>query len=125
MSLKKECDIIIILNQLQEMIEVDEDSEESSSNIKKLKILTEQMGLLWNFFLCTRCTTKYLHSCLYHQQQNKWYPKGVYLPISKTRSILAVRNLLAYNKLLLCYYVQVNSLRIISHVASKWASKHI
>ena len=37
-------------------------------------------------------------------------PKGVYLPISKQHSILARANLLAYNNLWLCYYVQVNSL---------------
>ena len=24
---------------------------------------------------------------MYHQQQNKWYPKGVYLPISKLNLI--------------------------------------
>ena len=36
--------------------------------------------------------------------------KDVYLPISKIHSILAVANLLAYNNLWLCYYVQVNLL---------------
>ena len=56
------------------MIEVNEDSEESSSNIKKLKFLTEQMGLLRNFFLTKDKNVHSLHhSCLYHQQQNKWY----------------------------------------------------
>ena len=34
-----------------------------------------------------------------HQKQNKWYPKGVYLPISKLHSILPVSNLLAHNNL--------------------------
>ena len=33
---------------------------------------------------------------MYHHHQNKWYPKGVYLPISKLHSILAVANLLAH-----------------------------
>ena len=34
---------------------------------------------------------------MYHRQQNKCYPKGVYLPISKRDTILAVANLLAHN----------------------------
>ena len=50
--------------------------------------------------------------------------KGVCLPISKLRSILAVANLLAH-KLWLCYNVQVNSLLLKSSVASKWASKNL
>ena len=33
-----------------------------------------------------------------HRQQNKCYPKGTYLSISKLHSILAVANLLAHNK---------------------------
>ena len=33
----------------------------------------------------------------YQRQQNKWYPKGVYLSISKLHSILAVANLLVHN----------------------------
>ena len=49
-------------------------------------------------------------------------PKGVYLSISKLHSILAAVNLLAHNNLWLCYYGQVNSLRLKSSVASKWAS---
>ena len=48
---------------------------------------------------------------------------GVYLPISKLHSILAVANLLAHNNLWLCYYEQVNSVRLKSSVASKWESK--
>ena len=36
-------------------------------------------------------------------------PKGVYLPISKLNSILALANLLEHNNLWLCYYVQVNT----------------
>ena len=36
---------------------------------------------------------------MYHQQQNKYYPKGVYLPISKIHSILAVANLHAHSNL--------------------------
>ena len=34
---------------------------------------------------------------VYHRQQNICYPKGVYLPISKLHSILAVANSLAHN----------------------------
>ena len=34
---------------------------------------------------------------MYHQQQNKWYPKDVYMTFSKLHSTLAVANLLAYN----------------------------
>ena len=50
---------------------------------------------------------------MYSQQQNIWYPpEGFYLPISKLHSILALANLLAYNNLWLCYYGQVNSLRL-------------
>ena len=44
-----------------------------------------------------------------HRQQNKCYPKGVYLPISKLRSILAVANLLAHNnKSQICYCGQIS-----------------
>ena len=43
--------------------------------------------------------TRWLDATLYLRQQNKWYPKGVYLLISKLRSILAVVNLLAHNNL--------------------------
>ena len=52
-------------------------------------------------------------------------PKGVYLPISKLHSILAIANLLAHNKLWLCYYEQVNSLMQKSNVAFKWANKNL
>ena len=52
-------------------------------------------------------------------------PKGFHLPISKLRSILAVPNLLAHNNITMSYYGQVNSLRLKSSVASKWASKHL
>ena len=38
--------------------------------------------------------------------------KGFYLTIFKLHSFLAVGNLLAYNNLWLCYYVQVNSVRL-------------
>ena len=64
-------------------------------------------------------------SVTYHKQQNKWYPKGVFLPISKLHSILAVANLLVHNNMTMSYYVQINSLRLKSTVASKWASKHL
>ena len=49
-------------------------------------------------------------------------PKGVYLLISKLHSILAVANLIAHNNITISYFVQVNSLRLKSSVASKWAS---
>ena len=51
-------------------------------------------------------------------------PKDVYLSISQLHSILAVANLLAHNNLWLCYYGQVNSVRLKYNVASKWASKN-
>ena len=61
---------------------------------------------------CLPCYLRYI--CMYHQQQNKWYPNCVYLPISKLHYILAVANLLIYLRinLWLCYYGQVNSLRL-------------
>ena len=41
--------------------------------------------------------------------QNKCYPKGVCLPISKLHSILAVANLLAHNnKSQICYCGQIS-----------------
>ena len=49
------------------------------------------------FTMCARTDS-------YPQQQNKWYPQGVNLPISKLRSILVIANLLAQNNLWLCYY---------------------
>ena len=46
---------------------------------------------------------------MYNQQQSKWYPKGVYLPISKLHSILAVANLLAHNNISqICYCGQIS-----------------
>ena len=58
--------------------------------------------------------------------------KDFYLPlpemvplISKLHSILAVSNLLAHNNITKSYHVQLNSLRLISSVASKWTSKHL
>ena len=54
--------------------------------------------------------------------------KGVYFPISKLHSILAVLNLLIHNNMSInnnyYYYVQVNSLRLKLSLVSKWASKH-
>ena len=45
----------------------------------------------------------------YNRQQNKCYPKGVYFPISKLRSILAVVNLLAHNNISqICYCDQIS-----------------
>ena len=52
-------------------------------------------------------------------------PKCIYLPISKLHSILAIENSLAHNNITMIYYVQVNSLRLKSNVAWKWASKHL
>ena len=40
---------------------------------------------------------------MYHQQQINGTPKGVYLPISKIHSILAIANLLAHSNL--CYII--------------------
>ena len=51
-------------------------------------------------------------------------PKGVYLPISKLHSILAVGNLLAQNNITIGYYGQVNSIRLKSSIVWKWASKN-
>ena len=51
--------------------------------------------------------------------------KGVYLPISMLYSILALLNLLAHNNITIRNDGQVNSLRLKSSVASKWASKHL
>ena len=42
----------------------------------------------------------------------KGTPNGVYMPISKLHSILALANLLAHNNLWLCYYGQVNYARL-------------
>ena len=46
---------------------------------------------------------------MYHPQQNKCYLKGVYLPIWKLHSILAVANLLAHNNISqICYCGQIS-----------------
>ena len=46
---------------------------------------------------------------LYHRQQINVTPNGVYLPISKLHSILAVANLLAHNnKSQICYCGQIS-----------------
>ena len=55
----------------------------------------------------------------WYHQQNKYYPKGVYLHISKLHSILVAANLFAHNNLTINYYVQVNSLQLKSNVDSK------
>ena len=68
----------------------------------------------------------YLGTILYHQQQNKWYPQMFLLAhFEDIHSILAVANLLAHNNITVIYYMQLNSLRLKSSVASKWASKHL
>ena len=46
---------------------------------------------------------------MYHENQNKWFPKRVSLPISKLHSILAIPNLLAHNNVTISYYGQVNA----------------
>ena len=57
---------------------------------------------------------------MYSQHKNKWYPKGVYLPILKLHFILVIANLLAHNNITIYnYYIQVNLLRLKSNVASK------
>ena len=48
----------------------------------------------------------------YHQQQNKWYSKCFYKPISKLRSSLPAPNLLAHNNITISYYGQINSLQL-------------
>ena len=64
--------------------------------------------------------------CLQQSKINGNYPQRcLYLPISKLHSILAETNLLAHNNITISYYVQVNSQRLKSTVASKWASKHL
>ena len=52
-------------------------------------------------------------------------PKVFYLSIWNIRYILAVAKLLAHNNITICYYGQINSLRLKSNVASEWASKHL
>ena len=52
-------------------------------------------------------------------------PIGVYLPISKLHSILALANLLAHDNSWLCYYGHIYSLQLKYSMASKWASKHL
>ena len=44
--------------------------------------------------------------------------KGVYLPISKLHSILAVANLLGHNNIWLCYYGQVNTFEGVIYFAA-------
>ena len=46
---------------------------------------------------------------MYHLEQNKWYLKKFYLPISKLQSILAVPNLIAHSNLTISYYGQVRN----------------
>ena len=49
----------------------------------------------------------HLNNNMYHRQQNKCYPKGVYLPISKLHSFLAVAILHVHNNISeICYYGQ-------------------
>ena len=52
-------------------------------------------------------------------------PNGVYLHISKLHSIISEANLLLQNNSLLCYYGQVNSLRLKSSAVSKLTSKQL
>ena len=71
----------------------------------------------------------YLSNCEKRTMNNKinGTPKGVYLLISKLNSILAVANLLAHNNIsyiTISCYVQVNSLRLKSNLASKWKKVH-
>ena len=63
---------------------------------------------------------------MYHQQQNNWLPQKCLLDLFfNLHSNLAVVNLFAHNNIIKSYYVQVNSLRLNSSVASKWESKHL
>ena len=51
----------------------------------------------------------FLFKIMYYRQENKCYPKGVYLRISKLHSNLAVANLLAHNnKSKNCYCGQIS-----------------
>ena len=59
---------------------------------------------------------------MYNQQQNKWYPQRCLLAHFKATLYFNVANVLAHNNVSICYYVQVNSLRLKSSVAWKWAS---
>ena len=51
--------------------------------------------------------------------------KDVFLPVLELQSILAIPNLLAHNSITISYYGQVNSVRLKSSVALKWACKHL
>ena len=53
-----------------------------------------------------------LLSCLYSQQQNKWYPEE------------CSEFTCTYNNITKSYYGKVNSLRLKWSEASKWASKN-
>ena len=61
---------------------------------------------------------------LYHQLQNKWYPHKCFPTHFEATLDFSQANLLAHN-LCLCYYGQVNLLRLKSSVSSKWACKNI
>ena len=61
----------------------------------------------------------YLSTILYHHSKINGSLKCVYLPISKLHAILCVANLVAHNNITISYYMQVNSLRLKSSVASK------
>ena len=68
--------------------------------LRTSKFLTEQMGLLRNFFLHDqgqKCAivaprSTYIRACVINSKVNGT-PKGVYLPISKLNSILAVEGI--------------------------------
>ena len=73
------------------------------------------------FFKCSYGNINPMH----HHQQDKCYPQMCLLAHFEATLDLAVANLLAHNNITLSYYRQVNSLRIKSSVASKWAIKHL
>ena len=54
---------------------------------------------------------------MYHHQQNNVTPKGVYVPISKLHSILAVANLLARNNMSQICYCGTNNYRVLKLTA--------
>ena len=53
-----------------------------------------------------------------HQQHNKWYPKRCLLSHFEATLDTPIANLHAHNNLWLCYYGQVNSLRLKSSTCS-------
>ena len=63
---------------------------------------------------------------MYHQQQNKWYSQRCsHAHFGAIFLFSAIANLLDHDNINISYYVQLNSLRLKSNVAWKWARKHL